>query len=148
MREVTLAYGLNLLNLGLVEKLYSDGLDSDEYIYCKDRAFYYEDNCMIGDSYFRTLTTLFELEWPLNHKFYVKEDFTDNKCVEFQYYIDEMKKYGCYVLLKDSIKMLGVTEDNKYCIVRDGKKKVLGKDYKEAVREYFDSAKCQNCIFL
>ena len=74
MREVTLAYGLNLLSLGLVEKLYSDGLDSDEYIYCKGRAYYYEDNCMIGASYFRTLTTLFELEWPLNHKFYVNRN--------------------------------------------------------------------------
>lgn len=136
MKEVTLAYGLNLLLLGKVEKLYSDGLDSYEYIYCNGRAFYYEDNCMIGDCYFHTLTTLLKLEWPLRHKFYVKEDFVDDKCVEFKYYIKEMKEKGCYILQSDDNKMLGVTENNKYCIVRKGKKKVLGKDFNVVVKEY------------
>lgn len=137
MKKVTLAYGLNLLLLGKVKKLYSDGLDSNEYIYYKDRAFYYEDNCMIGDSYFHTLTLLLKLEWPLRHKFYVKEDFTDDKCVEFKYYIDEMKERGCYVLMSDNGKLLGVTEDNNYCIVKNGKKEVIGKNFSEVVKVYY-----------
>ena len=43
-REVTLQVGLNSVQLGNTDKLFSDGLEEDEYIYFDDsKGFCYED---------------------------------------------------------------------------------------------------------
>lgn len=72
-REVTLQAGLNSVQLGNTDKLFSDGLEEDEYIYFDDsKGFCYEDGCVIGGTYDKTLNVLHELKWCFNHKFYVK----------------------------------------------------------------------------
>lgn len=69
--EVALVDGLRLLAFRKVDKLYSDGLDENEYIQKKSGGFYYEDDCFIGNSVGETNRTLLALKWPLSHKFYV-----------------------------------------------------------------------------
>lgn len=55
-REVTLQVGLNSVQLGNTDKLFSDGLEEDEYIYFDDsKGFCYEDGCVIGGTYDQTL---------------------------------------------------------------------------------------------
>lgn len=72
-REVTLQAGLNSVQLGNTDKLFSDGLEEDEYIYFDDsKGFCYEDGCVIGGTFDMTLKRLISLEWVLHHKFYVK----------------------------------------------------------------------------
>lgn len=72
-REVTLQAGLNSIQLGNTDKLFSDGLKEDEYIYFDDsKGFCYEDGCVIGGTYDQTLNVLHSLKWCFNHKFYVK----------------------------------------------------------------------------
>lgn len=72
-KEVSLAEGLNLLQLNKASKLYSDGLDEDEYILFDSRkGFCYEDGCVIGGTFDMTLERLFSLKWVLYHKFYVR----------------------------------------------------------------------------
>ena len=72
-KEVSLAEGLNLLQLNKASKLYSDGLDKNEYITFDSRkGFCYEDGCVIGETLNTTIKTLISLEWVLYHKFYVK----------------------------------------------------------------------------
>ena len=73
-KEVTLAEGLNYIQLHPDTKLYSDGLEHDEYIFWdKDRGFCYEDNCIIGGTFDRALHVLLSCKWPLTHKFYLTE---------------------------------------------------------------------------
>lgn len=73
-REVSLAEGLNLLGLNKVSKLYSDGLESDEYIcFEANKGFCYEDGAIIGGTFDSTLHTLISLKWVLRHKFYIKQ---------------------------------------------------------------------------
>ena len=72
-KEVSLAEGLNLLQLNKASKLYSDGLEENEYIIFDSRkGFCYEDGCVIGGTFDMTLKRLISLEWVLHHKFYVK----------------------------------------------------------------------------
>lgn len=74
-REVTLQTGLNSVQLGNTDKLFSDGLEKDEYIYFDDsKGFCYEDGCVIGGTYDETLSVLHSLKWCFNHKFYVKKN--------------------------------------------------------------------------
>ena len=74
-REVTLQVGLNSVQLGNTDKLFSDGLEEDEYIYFDDsKGFCYEDGCVIGGTYDQTLNVLHSLKWCFNHKFYVKKN--------------------------------------------------------------------------
>lgn len=132
MKEVTLAYGLNLLLLGKIKKLYSDGLESNEYIYCDKGRFYYEDDCMIGNSYFNTLTTLLMLEWSLRYHFFVKETYTEDKSREYKFYEKEVAENGYFSLGEYNHKIIGV-KNNKYVVVEDGEEKVLGTNLKEAL---------------
>ena len=72
-KEVSLAEGLNLLQLNKVSKLYSDGLEENEYIIFDSRkGFCYEDECVIGGTFDMTLKRLISLKWVLYHKFYIK----------------------------------------------------------------------------
>lgn len=71
-REVTLQVGLNSVQLGNTDKLFSDGLEEDEYIYFDDsKGFCYEGGCVIGGTYDQTLKVLYS-QWGFDHKFYVK----------------------------------------------------------------------------
>lgn len=72
-KEVSLAEGLNLLQLNKASKLYSDGLEENEYIEFDSRkGFCYEDGCVIGSTFNMALERLISLKWVLRHKFYVK----------------------------------------------------------------------------
>ena len=63
--KVSLQEGLNALQIGRVDKLFSDGLDDYEYIYFnKEKGFCYEDNCVIG---------LHSVGWCFKHNFFIKE---------------------------------------------------------------------------
>ena len=47
--EISLQEGLNALQIGQADKLFSDGLDNYEYIYFNtQKGFCQEDNCVIG----------------------------------------------------------------------------------------------------
>lgn len=70
-KEISLENGLIALESGQTDRLYSDGLESDEYITYTNNCFRYEDNCVIGHDVEDTLHTLLGLKWPLNHKFYI-----------------------------------------------------------------------------
>lgn len=73
-REISLQEGLNQVQLGNTDKLFSDGLDGDEYIYWDDnKGFCYEDGCVIGGTFDQTLNVLYSLKWCLYHKFYIKK---------------------------------------------------------------------------
>lgn len=72
-REVSLAEGLDFLQLDRASKLYSDGLDKNEYImFDPQKGFCYEDGCVLGRTFDSTLKTLISLKWVLHHRFYVK----------------------------------------------------------------------------
>lgn len=83
-REVTLQAGLNSVQLGNTDKLFSDGLNEDEYIYFDDsKGFCYEDGCVIGETYDKALNVLYSLKWCFNHKFYVKKNRVEKIKLEF-----------------------------------------------------------------
>lgn len=72
-KEVSLAEGLNLLQLNRASRLYSDGLEENEYIEFKlQKGYCYEDGCVIGGTLNIALKRLISLKWVLHHKFYVK----------------------------------------------------------------------------
>lgn len=72
-KEVSLAKGLNLLQLNKASKLYSDGLEENEYItFDSQKGFCYEDGCVIDGTLNTTLKRLISLKWVLHHKFYIK----------------------------------------------------------------------------
>lgn len=74
LREVTLEEGLIEISRDEEKRLYSDGLESDEYIYYdSDKGFCYEDGCVLGSTLKRTLKVLINLKWVLDHKFYISE---------------------------------------------------------------------------
>lgn len=74
-REISLQEGLNQVQLGNANKLYSDGLEEDEYIYWdNNKGFCYEDGCVIGGTFDQTLDRLYSLNWCFHHKFYVKNN--------------------------------------------------------------------------
>ena len=61
--KVSLQEGLNALQIGRVDKLFSDGLDDYEYIYFnKEKGFCYEDNCVIGSTFDQTSDGCISLE--------------------------------------------------------------------------------------
>ena len=68
--SMTLIEGLNALDNGTIERLYSDGLESDEYMYCKDGKIYYEDDCCIGSDVDSAHARLSALEWTRVSHFY------------------------------------------------------------------------------
>lgn len=71
-KEVSLVEGLNYLIKNKSNKLYSDGLDQNEYIYYDStKGFCYEDGCVIGSTLNQTVNVLISLKWVLNHKFYI-----------------------------------------------------------------------------
>lgn len=71
-KEVSLVEGLNYLSKNKLNKLYSDGLDQNEYIYYDlTKGFCYEDGCVIGSTLTQTVNVLISLNWVLNHKFYI-----------------------------------------------------------------------------
>ena len=73
-REVSMYAGLNAIEIGNTDKLYSDGLDANEYIYVDPvKGLCYEDGCIIGGTYDQTVDILHSLKWYFNHKFYVKK---------------------------------------------------------------------------
>lgn len=73
-REVSMYAGLNAIEIGNTDKLYSDGLDANEYIYVDPvKGFCYEDGCIIGGTYDQTVDTLHALKWCFHYKFYVKK---------------------------------------------------------------------------
>lgn len=79
-REISMYSGLNSVQTGATDKLYSDGLESDEYIYWDhNKGFCYEDGCVIGGTYDQTLNVLHSLEWCFHHKFYVKNNQYNTK---------------------------------------------------------------------
>lgn len=69
-REVTLQEGLDLLEDGQADKLYSDGLEFDEYIKFVKNYFTYEDNCYLGQDIFEMKERI-QSDWMDHHKFYV-----------------------------------------------------------------------------
>lgn len=72
-KEVSLAEGLNLLQVNKASKLYSDGLEENEYIlFDLQKGFCYEDGTVIGGTFNITLKRLISLKWVLHHKFYVR----------------------------------------------------------------------------
>lgn len=73
-REVSMYAGLNAIQIGNADKLYSDGLDANEYIYFDHvKGFCYEDGYSIGGTYDQTVDILHSLKWCFSHKFYVKK---------------------------------------------------------------------------
>lgn len=74
-REIYLQEGLNQIELGNANKLFSDGLETDEYIYFNpNKGFCYEDGCIIGETSDEVLNVLYSLKWCFSHKFYVKKN--------------------------------------------------------------------------
>lgn len=72
-KKVSLAEGLDYIQNTKDSKLFSDGLEEDEYIYWDDnRGFCYEDDCVIGGTFDMALHRLLSTKWPQNHKFYVQ----------------------------------------------------------------------------
>lgn len=73
-REISLQEGLNQVQLGNTDKLFSDGLEEDEHIYWDhNKGFCYEDGCIIGGTYDQALNRMHSLKWCFHHKFYVKK---------------------------------------------------------------------------
>ena len=71
--EVSLEQGLSFLKSKEIDKLYSDGLCADEYIYHdKDKGFCYEDRCVIGSTIIKAINRFNALGWPNNSKFYIE----------------------------------------------------------------------------
>lgn len=76
--RVSLQEGLNALQIGRVDKLFSDGLDDYEYIYFdKEKGFCYEDNCLIGSTFDQTLGILHSVGWCFKHNFFIKNTMKD-----------------------------------------------------------------------
>ena len=72
MRQVTLEHGL-FLAMSENKKLYSDGLEPDEYIcYEQNKGFCYEDGCLISTDITDAITTLVDLRWVKTARFYVE----------------------------------------------------------------------------
>lgn len=71
--EVSLQEGLNALQTNRADKLFSDGLENNEYICFTDgNGFCYEDHCVIGGTFDQTLTRLHSAGWCKDHKFFIK----------------------------------------------------------------------------
>lgn len=77
--KVSLQEGLNALQIGRVDKLFSDGLDDYEYIYFnKEKGFCYENGCIIGRTFNQTLNRLHSIGWCFKHNFFIKNPMENN----------------------------------------------------------------------
>lgn len=88
--EVNLKDGLYLV-ARVGGRLFSDGLQEDEFIYYDDKLGYicYEDGCFIGNTWMEAYRRLTVLEWTKKYKFYFVEDISKfevdsiNKAIQF-----------------------------------------------------------------
>ena len=72
-KQVSLEEGLNYVQLNPNYKLFSDGLEENEYIvFNASKGFCYEDGCVIGETFDQTVHILISLKWVLHHKFYIQ----------------------------------------------------------------------------
>lgn len=70
--EVTLERGLDRLLTCASDKLFSDGLDADEFIYFDDhKGFCYKDGCLLGQHVDEVVETMHRMGWCFYHKFFV-----------------------------------------------------------------------------
>lgn len=123
-REVTLQVGLNSVQLGNTDKLFSDGLEEDEYIYFDDsKGFCYEDGCVIGGTYDQTLKVLYS-QWGFDHKFYVKR--TEAKKIKLELTQEEIS------ILSNAMNLLIIIREAS----RPSHDKTANKELDELVREY------------
>lgn len=73
--EIDLFKGLSICAAYDNMRLYSDGLQSNEYIhYVKGIGLCYEDGARIGKDEFDTLTVLDSLEWTRKSKFFLRTE--------------------------------------------------------------------------
>ena len=123
-REVTLQAGLNSVQLGNTDKLFSDGLEEDEYIYFDDsKGFCYEDGCVIGGTYDQTLKVLYS-QWGFDHKFYVKR--TEAKKIKLELTQEEIS------ILSNAMNLLIIIREAS----RPSHDKTVNKELDELIREY------------
>lgn len=123
-REVTLQVGLNSVQLGNTDKLFSDGLEEDEYIYFDDsKGFCYEDGCVIGGTYDQTLKVLYS-QWGFDHKFYVKR--TEAKKIKLELTQEEIS------ILSNAMNLLIIIREAS----RPSHDKTVNKELDELIREY------------
>lgn len=75
-KEVSLASGLYLLTTGLADKLYSDGLNENEYIaWDKKRGFYGLEGLEgLGYSFETAFSRLRHEDWVIRSCFYILEE--------------------------------------------------------------------------
>lgn len=74
-REVGLFSGLCALERNSSSKLYSDGLEENEYMYYDlKRGICYEDNAIIEATAYDAVMCLNTLSWVHEHKFYLCEE--------------------------------------------------------------------------
>lgn len=74
LQEIDLFSGLVNLERNPNLRLYSDGLETDEYMYyIPGRGICYEDKCVIGKGSQEALYVLESLGWVLHHKFFIKD---------------------------------------------------------------------------
>lgn len=72
--EVSLGDGLIAVFVGKTDRLYSDGLDDNEYIcYEPGKGLCYEDGCLLGETVRKARAVLDDLGWCKSHKFFVKK---------------------------------------------------------------------------
>ena len=78
--KINLEEGLAELMRGKVDKLYSEGLEEDEYIhYIKEKGFCFEDGTVIGKSFVTATENLIYADWTTKHPFYIKLDYEKEK---------------------------------------------------------------------
>ena len=78
--KINLEEGLAELMRGKVDKLYSEGLEEDEYIhYIKEKGFCFEDGTVIGKSFVTATENLIHADWTTKHPFYIKLDYEKEK---------------------------------------------------------------------
>ena len=71
-KQVSLAEGLTALEKDTSKRLYSDGLEQNEYMYYDPhKGICYEDGCVIGHNAVAAIRTLIPSKWVLCHDFYL-----------------------------------------------------------------------------
>ena len=102
--KVSFETGMNLLELGYISRLYSDGLDETEYIYYdKNMGFCYEDNCIIGEDKYAALNFLYSLGWYKDHNWYITKSINLlNILLELNVYV----QYDLYTVNEEYVLQL------------------------------------------
>ena len=73
-KEVSLLDGLKALAENTKAKLYSDGLESNEYLYYDEiKGICFEDGCVVRRDPIESFLVLKSLKWPAKSKFYLDE---------------------------------------------------------------------------